>query len=119
MKLCITSQGPDLDSEVDPRFGRARYFVIYDDETEEAQGIDNSQNMNAAGGAGVQAGADVVEQGCQWVISGHIGPKALSVLKAGDVQVAVGAEGTVREAIRAFQDGELQEVDEADVAPRW
>ena len=119
MELCITSQGPDLDSEVDPRFGRARYFIIYDDQTEETRVVDNAQNVNAAGGAGVQAGTNVVEQGVQWVISGHIGPKALSVLKAGDVQVAVGAEGTVWNAIAAFQDGRLQEADQADVAPRW
>jgi len=119
MKVCITSQGDDLSAEVDTRFGRARYFVIYDDETEEFEVVDNQQNMNAAGGAGVQSGTNIVDKGCDWVISGHIGPKGLSVLKAGGVKIAIGAEGTVEEAIQAFKDGKLKRVDDADVASRW
>ena len=75
MKICVTSQGPDLASEVDPRFGRARYFVVYDDEKETFETIDNSQNVNAAGGAGIQAATTVAENGCSWVLSGHMGPQ--------------------------------------------
>ena len=52
MKICVTSQGPDLSSAVDPRFGRARYFIIYDEETESFEAIDNEQNVSAACGAG-------------------------------------------------------------------
>ena len=33
MKLAVTSQGNNLQSSLDPRFGRARYFVIVDTET--------------------------------------------------------------------------------------
>ncbi len=119
MKLCITSQGEDLSAVVDPRFGRARYFIIYDDASEEFELIDNAENVSAAGGAGVQAATTVVESGADWVISGHMGPKALSVLQAGDVEVAVGAEGTVQEAIEAFENDELEKAEEADASPRW
>ena len=56
MKICITSQGPDLSSQVDPRFGRAKYFIIYDDETETHEAVNNQENVGAAGGAGVQSG---------------------------------------------------------------
>jgi len=119
MKLCITSQGRELSSQVDQRFGRARYFIIYDQESGETEVIDNQQNVNAAGGAGVQSGTTVAQTGCEWVISGHVGPKALSVLQAAGVKLAVGATGTVEEAIQAFQDGELEPADEADVASHW
>jgi predicted Fe-Mo cluster-binding NifX family protein len=119
MKICVTSQGPDLASKVDPRFGRARFFIIYDDEEETFEVMDNEQNVNAAGGAGVQAATDVAGQGCEWVVSGHMGPKALSVLQEADIQVATGASGKVSEAIRQFEEGELEEVDEADKSPRW
>jgi len=91
MKICITSQGQDMSSPVDPRFGRARYFIVYDEEAGEFEVFDNEQNVNAAGGAGVQSATNVVEMGCEWVISGHMGPKALSVLGAGGVRIAVGA----------------------------
>ncbi len=119
MKICVTSQGPDLSSAVDPRFGRARYFIIYDDETESFEAVDNEQNVSAAGGAGVQSATTVAEQGCDWVISGHMGPKAMSVLQAAGIRVATGASGAVSDAIAAFKDGQLEEATGADVPSRW
>lgn len=119
MKICLTSQGPELSSQVDPRFGRARYFIIYDEESEEHEVVDNEQNVNAAGGAGIQSATAVAEKGCQWVVSGHMGPKALSVLKEAGIRIATGASGTVSEALQQFQNGDLEEIDDADVSPRW
>jgi predicted Fe-Mo cluster-binding NifX family protein len=119
MKVCVTAQGEGMEAAVDPRFGRARFFLVYDDEAEGIEAIDNSQNLNAAGGAGVQSATTVSETGCEWVISGHIGPKAMAVLQAAGIKVCVGAEGTVGEAIEALARGELQQVSEADVAQHW
>jgi len=119
MKICVTSQGEGLSAQIDPRFGRARFFVIYDDETKETESLDNSVNVNAAGGAGVQSATTIAETGCQWVVSGHIGPKAMSVLSTAGVKVAVGASGTVSEALEAFRNGQLEEVNESDKPSRW
>jgi predicted Fe-Mo cluster-binding NifX family protein len=119
MKVCVTSQGTDRSAAVDSRFGRCRYFVIYDDQTNELEAIDNAANMSASGGAGVQSATRVAEQGVDWVVSGHIGPKAMSVLQAAGVKVAVGADGTVDEAIAALKAGSLEQVREADRPSRW
>ena len=119
MKICVTSQGEELTSPVDPRFGRARYFIIYDDAEETTEVVDNDQNLNAASGAGVQAGTSVAGLGCEAVISGHMGPKALAVLRTAGVRVFTGAEGTVADALKALAAGELQEATDADVNPRW
>ena len=119
MKICVTSQGGDLDAQVDPRFGRARFFVFYDDESGQFEALDNSTNMNAAGGAGVQSATTVADKGCQCVVSGHIGPKAMAVLATAGVKVAVGASGTVAEALEAFRSGQLSEVNESDKPSRW
>ena len=119
MKICITSQGQDLAAQVDPRFGRARFFIIYDDEEETFEVIDNQENMNAAGGAGVQSATTIAGLGCEWLVSGHMGPRAMSVLKEAGIKVAVGATGKVSDAIADFKAGKLQAVDEADVLPRW
>lgn len=119
MKVCVTAQGEDLSAAVDPRFGRARFFLIYDDETKGFDVVDNSQNVNAAGGAGVQSATIVAETGCEWVLSGHVGPKAMAVLQAAGVKVGVGAEGAVSEALEAFARGELQEASKADMPQRW
>ena len=33
MKIAVTSKGKTMDSEVDPRFGRAAYILVVDSET--------------------------------------------------------------------------------------
>jgi predicted Fe-Mo cluster-binding NifX family protein len=119
MKICVTSQGADPSAAVDSRFGRCPYFLIYDDDAETFTAIDNANNMNAAGGAGVQSASRVAEQGVDWVVSGHIGPKAMAVLDAAGLKVAVGAEGTVADAIAALKAGGLQQVHEADRPQHW
>ena len=115
MKLVVTSMGETVDSPVDQRFGRARYFIVYDTNTEEWSVVDNKQNLQAMQGAGIQAGQKVVELGAQVVITGHCGPKAFATLAAGGVEVCIGASGTVKEAIAAYGAGELSKTDSADV----
>ncbi|HRZ39285.1 MAG TPA: NifB/NifX family molybdenum-iron cluster-binding protein, partial [Candidatus Paceibacterota bacterium] len=41
MKLAISTQGPEPDSTLEPRFGRARYFRIVDTETGQQTVVDN------------------------------------------------------------------------------
>ena len=119
MKVAVTSQGPDLDSQVDPRFGRAKYFVVVDTETGEVSAHDNSQNLNAVQGAGIQAGRNAVGLGVEAVITGNVGPKAFDTLRAGGVKVYVGAAGSVADAIRSFKAGDLECVGEANVEAHW
>lgn len=119
MKICVTAQSADENAAVAPRFGRAPHFVLYDDEDETYALIENVQNMSAAAGAGVQSGTAVADAGADVVLTGHVGPKAMSVLQRAGIQVAVGAEGTVQEAIEAYQRGDLEPTEEADRAPHW
>ncbi len=48
MKIVITAQGMNLDSEVDPRFGRAPYFLVYDLETEVCEAVRNMAEQRGA-----------------------------------------------------------------------
>ncbi|HUT24845.1 MAG TPA: NifB/NifX family molybdenum-iron cluster-binding protein [Sumerlaeia bacterium] len=119
MKVAVTSQGEDLDTQVDPRFGRARNFVVVDTETGAFETHDNAQNLNASQGAGIQAARNVVEMGVNAVITGNVGPKAFAALQAGNVQVHIGAGGSVRQALEDFKAGRLQSAKEANVEGRW
>ena len=65
MKVAISAQGNDIDSLVDPRFGRARWFIVVDSENGAWQAHDNAANVDASGGAGVQAGTTVAAQGAE------------------------------------------------------
>jgi predicted Fe-Mo cluster-binding NifX family protein len=115
MKIAITALGETLESPVDQRFGRARYFILYDTETEEWSAHDNKQNLEAAQGAGIQAGQKVNELGAHILITGHCGPRAFATLKASEIQVYPEASGMVKEAIDAFKAGKLKKADDADV----
>ncbi len=115
MKVAVTSEGSDLNSPVDPRFGRAKNFIVVDTETGEFSVHDNAQNRGAAQGAGIQAGRTVVDLGVAAVITGHVGPKAFTTLQAGNVTVYTGASGTVEDAVAKFKAGQLEAADEANV----
>ena len=119
MKVTVTSQGRELSSPVDPRFGRAKFFIVVDTESGDFSASDNSQNLNAAQGAGIQAGKNVVDLGVSAVVTGHIGPKAFATLKAAGVAVHTGATGTVADALEQLKAGKLEQSNEADVEGRW
>ena len=114
MKVAVTSQGSVLSSELDPRFGRAKYFVVVDTESGEFVAHDNGANLEAAHGAGIQAAQDVVNLGAEAVITGNVGPKAATALRAGSVKVYRQTWGTVRDAIEQFKGGRLQDISDAD-----
>jgi predicted Fe-Mo cluster-binding NifX family protein len=119
MKVAVTSQGPDSSSQVDPRFGRARYFIVVDTDSGEFTAHDNTKNVDAVQGAGIQAGRTVVDLGVAAVITGHVGPKAFATLQAGGIEVYPGASGTVNEAVEAFKAGQLQPAEKANVEGHW
>ena len=119
MKLAVTSQGNNLQSPLDPRFGRAKYFIVVDTETGAFSAEDNTVNLNASQGAGIQAGKRVAELGVNGLITGHAGPKAFSTLQAGGVKIYTGASGTVADAIEQFKAGKLVAAVSADVEGHW
>jgi predicted Fe-Mo cluster-binding NifX family protein len=119
MKIAITTSGDNLAAPVDPRFGRAKAFIIYDTDSGEWSVLDNTQNLNAAQGAGVQSATNVVSTGAAVLITGNCGPRGFATLSAGNVKVLTGAAGTVQEAIDQFKAGGLQEADGANVGSHF
>jgi predicted Fe-Mo cluster-binding NifX family protein len=119
MKLVVTSSGTDLSSSVDLRFGRAKNFILFDTKTNDFTVHDNSQNLNLAQGAGIQAGQTVVNLGAEALITGNVGPKAFNILRAGGIGIYVTEGTTVKEAIEGFKSGTLKRVDDATVEGHW
>jgi len=119
MIIVVTSQGTNLDGPVDPRFGRARHFLLVDTETMQVTAHDNAQNLNAPQGAGIQAAQAVYNLGARAVVTGNVGPKAFTTLHAAGIAVYLGASGTVREAIEQFRSGRLQPTEAANVEGHW
>jgi predicted Fe-Mo cluster-binding NifX family protein len=119
MKVAVTATGTDLDSPVDPRFGRAPYILIVDSETMAIEALDNQENMNALKGAGTQAAMLVSDRGAEVLLTGHCGPNAFRALQAANIGVANNATGTVRQAVEAYKNGKLPLADESDVEGHW
>ena len=119
MKIAITSQGKDLDAQVDPRFGRASYLIIVDSDTNDFKVIDNSTNVNAMKGAGIQAASNVVDSGAEVLLTGSCGPNAFKALQAGKVAVSNDASGTVSDAVKTYLDGKLPHAAGANVEGHW
>ena len=119
MKIAVTSTGKDLDSPMDPRFGRAAFILIVDSDTLDFEVLDNSENVNAFKGAGIQAATMVSDKQADVLLTGYCGPNAFKALDAARIKVAGDVSGTIREAVAAFVDGELKLIAEPTVEGHW
>lgn len=118
MKIAISSSGKDLDSHIDPRFGRCACFLIVDTEDMRFEAFDN-ENIFLGGGAGIQSAQFVASKGAQAVITGHCGPNAVRTLSAAGLALFVGQTGTVREALERYRRGEMRPTNEANVPDHY
>lgn len=101
-KICITAQGKDLEAEVDPRFGRARYFLIVDPETLSFE-VEENPNINAPQGAGIQAAQFISSKNVGTVLTGSVGPNAQRVLQSSGILVITGTTGKVKDALSKYK----------------
>jgi predicted Fe-Mo cluster-binding NifX family protein len=115
MRIAVSSMGPGLDAEVDPRFGRCQYFIVVDPKTLDYEAIENS-NIAASGGAGIASAQAVAEKEVQAVLTGNCGPNAYSTLSAAGIQVITGVTGTVREAIDQYNKGQFAAASQPSVS---
>ncbi|KPJ67654.1 MAG: hypothetical protein AMJ43_03150 [Coxiella sp. DG_40] len=104
MKICVTSQASNLDSLVDPRFGRCAYFIIYDTETDKFEAVENP-HVGEGGGVGIRAAELVASKGAKVVLTGNIGPNATQTLQTANIDIVSGITGNVKEAIENYKKG--------------
>jgi len=119
MKIAISSSGTTLDDDVDPRFGRACYFLVFDTDSDTLEAVENRQSRAAPQGAGIQAGQTVAATGATVLLTGNCGPKAFQVLEQAGITVCVKAAGTVRQAIGDWKAGKLAPTATANVEGHW
>jgi len=107
-KIAISSEGPTLLDQVDPRFGRAAGFIIADPEDMTSTYIDNGASQARAQGAGIQAAETVARHDVSAVLTGYVGPKAFQALSAAGIKVAQDFGNiSVKEAIERYNQGNI------------
>ncbi len=101
--LAISSEGPDVNDLVDPRFGRAAGFILMELDGSGLRYVDNSSAQVLGQGAGIQAAETIVNEGVGIVLTGHVGPKAAAALEKCNVKAFEGFEGvTVQQAFDRY-----------------
>lgn len=119
MKIAIPANGNNSAAMIDARFGRSPWFLIYDTESSSWQAVENSPNLQAVQGAGIQSAETIVQNGATVLLTPHCGPKAFRVLQAAGILVYLGVSGTVADALAAYQAGKLTQSSTADVEGHW
>ncbi|MEE4359675.1 MAG: NifB/NifX family molybdenum-iron cluster-binding protein [Desulfococcaceae bacterium] len=108
-KIAITCSAPDLDAQIDPRFGRAAGFLVIDPETMIFEYLENGTAQLMPQGAGIQAAETVAGSGAKTVLTGFVGPKAFQALSAAGIRVGQNLENiSARKALELFQNGKVE-----------
>jgi len=106
MKVAVSSSGQDLNSPIDPRFGRCAYFLVVETDDMSFEVFDN-ESAGLGGGAGIQSAQFIISKGAKAVITGNCGPNAVKTLSVGGVEVFLGNTGIVRKVLQKLKNGEL------------
>ena len=118
MKVAVSSTGKDLNSQLDPRFGRCGYFIIVETDDMSFEAFPNG-NVGLGGGAGIQSAAFVSSKGAKAVLTGNCGPKAMQAFSASGLEVFTGHSGTVGEVVERFKQGSMKSTTEATVSEKF
>ena len=106
MKVAVSSSGQDLNSPIDPRFGRCAYFLVVETDDMSFEVFDN-ESAGLGGGAGIQSTQFIISKGAKAVITGNCGPNAVKTLSVGGVEVFLGNTGIGRKVLQKLKNGEL------------
>ena len=119
-KIAVSCDEPSLDSQIDPRFGRAAGFLIVDPDTMAFEYLDNGASQVMAQGAGIQAAETVAQSGAKVVLTGFVGPKAFQSLSAAGIEVAQNLHNlTVKQAIERYKAGDVEMASQPNRQGHW
>lgn len=102
MKIAISSSGKELNSQIDPRFGRCRFFAVVDT-TDMQLVVFENKNAEQTGGAGIRSAAFLIDKGVDLVITGRCGPNAMDVFNEKKIRVITDQTGTVEAALEPYK----------------
>jgi len=108
MKLIISAQNSSLESQVDRRFGRCTWLILFDTDTNQWEAFQNP-GASQSGGAGVAAAQFVMDKKADVVLSGDFGPNASRAFQAANVEMQrfTDSTTTVQEAVDHFKQDKL------------
>ena len=107
MKIAISSTGNNLDSNLDPRFGRCAYFLIVDPADMDYE-VFNNQGAAQSRGAGIKAVNFLAGQNVGAVITGHASLNVFKTLASAGIEIFEEQQGTIKEVVARYKSGGLK-----------
>ncbi|MEW6276322.1 MAG: NifB/NifX family molybdenum-iron cluster-binding protein [Bacillota bacterium] len=108
MRVAVTATGKTPEVQVEPRFSRCNYFVIWDMQTEQWEFVPNPR-LTPEGRSGKQVARELADRKVICVVTGRVGPNAQVALQAMGIDVyCIGICGTVREALNRYREEQLK-----------
>lgn len=109
MKICIPIvENEGLKAKVNAHFGSAPYFLIYDNEKEAFEVINNSDNHHMHGMCHPLKALD--NKGIDAVVCGGMGARAVQKLNEGGIKAYRANVETVVEIVKRYKEGKLEEI---------
>lgn len=106
MKITIpTTDSLGLEATVSGHFGRSQFLTTVDTLTEE---IHSQANRGHHFGGTVRPAETAANAAPDVIICPNLGQKAVRYFRERGIEVFIGATGTVREVLQAYQDGKLE-----------
>lgn len=102
MKYLIASEGKTIESSVSSHYGKAPYFLVYDDGTKTLEVKANDGSLDPH-----MVIHDSAKAGAQKMICGTIGPHAYQVAERFKVEVCITSGIPVGEAVKLAAEGKL------------
>ena len=107
MKYLVTSKGPDLDANVDKRFGHASHYIVIDPETMEYDVMPGVGKDEPSGG--IERFANL---GIEKAIVGNIGPKTYYEAVNMGWTIHLCRKMTIREAVEKVKNDNVPPLEE-------
>lgn len=115
MKIAVSATDQSKESQLDRRFGRCEYFLIYDTETREYKAIINN-GTTSGGGAGIAAASQVIDENVSVIITGNLGPNAFELIEKAGIKAYSCQVIPVFRALEMFQKDQLAIISSAGIA---
>ncbi len=104
MKIAVASLNRDESGEISERAGRAPYFLVFDEEGNLAEVIENI-HVDEMRGAGTEAAELLAGKGINIFVASDIGPRMAETLEAGGIEHRI-MSGSAKEAIKKITGNE-------------
>lgn len=112
--IAVAATGTSTGSPLEERFGRCRYFWLWNPETNEYSLLEKSCTEEGPG-SGTGIAQALIQAGTASLIVNRIGPKAFMMLQRANVAIYNGAQvKTVAEAIKLLRAQQLPKLEQAN-----